>query len=105
MADSQPTTVFDIPTLNAIGARLFGHANAITNAAADLRLAARIADKLASLRFRIAEIAELALARPEWDRAAFARDLRDVLKDAEDGEPFDDSSGLPESSRASHYSA
>jgi hypothetical protein len=44
-ADSEPTTVFDIPTLNAIGARLFGHADAITNAAADLRLAARIADR------------------------------------------------------------
>ncbi len=49
----------------------------------DLTLAARIADKLASLRFRIAEIAEAALAHPEWDRAAFARDLRDALKDAE----------------------
>jgi hypothetical protein len=101
MADT--STVFNIETLNAIGARLFDHADVITNVGADLRLAARIADKLASLRFRIAEIAEAALAHPEWDRAAFARDLRSALQDAEDGEPVDESSGLPESSRPSHH--
>jgi hypothetical protein len=56
------------------------------------------AAKLASLRFRIAEIAEAALAHPEWDRAAFARDLRDALAGAEGG------ADLPEPNRASHFS-
>jgi hypothetical protein len=79
------TTKLDIGTLNAISARLGDHADAITNAArkdvaADLRLAARIADKLASLQFRIAEIAEMALKQ---DPGATARDLRDALADAE----------------------
>jgi len=98
MATDDPTT-FNIETLNALGARLSGNAEAITQRiAADLRLAARICEKLASLRFRIAEIAEQALAQPEWDRAAFARDLRDTLADAEDSEE------LPEVSRSSHYS-
>jgi hypothetical protein len=97
MATDKPTTVFDIATLNAIGARLSGHGDAITNAAADLQLAARVCHKLASLRFRVAEIAEQALTQ-EWDRAAFARDLRDALKDAEDSDE------LPEPNRASHYS-
>jgi hypothetical protein len=97
MADTKPTTILDIPTLNAIGARLFEHADAVTqDIAADLRLAAVIAAKLASLRFRIAEIAEAALAHPEWDRAAFARDLREALAGAQ--------RDLPEPNRASHYS-
>jgi hypothetical protein len=83
----KPAT-FDIETLNAISVRLGDHADKITNAArqdiaADLRLAARIADKLAGLRFRIDEIAEQLLAHPEWDRGAFARDLRAALSDAE----------------------
>jgi hypothetical protein len=101
MADDKPTTtVFDIESLNAIGARLFEHADAITqDIAADLQLAARIAGMLAGLRFRIAEIAQAALAHPEWDRAAFARDLRDALAKAEG------SDDLPEPSRSSHYSA
>jgi hypothetical protein len=97
MAANEPITTFNIETLNAIGARLSGHADTITNAAADLQMAARIAHKLASLRFRIAEIAEQALTQ-EWDRAAFARDLRDALAKAEAGEE------LPEPNRASHYS-
>jgi hypothetical protein len=64
-----------------------------------LQLAAVVAAKLASLRFRVAEIAEATLAHPEWDRAAFARDLREALKGAEGGE-----GDLPEPNRASHYS-
>jgi len=52
--------------------------------AADVRVAARVAGKLASLRFRLAEIAAQVLDHPEWDRAAFARDLNEALKDAED---------------------
>ena len=87
MAESKPTIIFNIEVLNAVGARLFDRADEIENICQgltdDLTLAARIADKLASLRFRIAEIAEAALAHPEWDRAAYARDLRDALKDAE----------------------
>jgi hypothetical protein len=99
MAENQPITVFDIETLNAIGARLFEHADAITqDIAADLRLSAQICHRLASLRFRVAEIAEQALAHHEWDRAAFARDLRDALAKAEGGDD------LPEANRASHYS-
>jgi hypothetical protein len=97
----QPTkpTILDIETLNAVGARLFEHADAITgDIAVDLRLSARICDRLASLRSRVTKIAQLALAHPEWDRAAFARDLRDALKRAEDGED------LPEPNRASQYS-
>ena len=100
MATDKPTTVFNIESLNAIGARLFEHADAITqDIAADLRLAARITDKLASLRIRIAEIAEQALAHPTWDPGAFARDLREALASAEGG-----GSDLPETSRSSHYS-
>lgn len=52
----------NIETLNAIGARLLEHADAIVNAARqdiakDLWLATRVADKLAKLRFEVAEIA------------------------------------------------
>jgi hypothetical protein len=93
MAKTTPT-IFDIPTLNAISGRLCDHADGlmspaiaspatVTDIAADLRLAARIADKLASLRFRIAEIAGKAIEHPEWDNAAIARDLRDALDAAE----------------------
>jgi len=87
MSDTK-RAILDIETLNAIGARLCEHADAITNAArrdvvVDLRLAARISDKLASLRFRVAEIADKAIAHPEWDNAAIARDLRDALSAAE----------------------
>jgi hypothetical protein len=99
MAETKSTTILDIPTLNAIGARLHEHADAITqDVAADLQLAALITHKFAGLRLRVAEIAEAALAHPEWDRAAFACDLRDALAKAEGGED------LPEHSRASHYS-
>jgi hypothetical protein len=78
-------TAFSIENLNAIGARLFDHADAIRNAArrdvaADLRLAARIADKLASLRFRISEIAG---KTKDHDTA---RALSDALADAAAGE-------------------
>jgi hypothetical protein len=91
MAETKPTPTLDYETLNLIAARLSEHADAITNAARqdianDLRLAARIADKMADLRFRVAEIAEQALAHPEWDRAAFARDLRAALADAAEGD-------------------
>jgi hypothetical protein len=78
-------TVFDYETLNALGARLYDHADSITNVArhemeVDIRLAARACSNLASLRFRVAEIAEAALAQPG---AAIRRDLVAALADAE----------------------
>jgi hypothetical protein len=81
------STILDIETPNAIGARLFERADQITQVALqdlalDLRLAARVCDRLASVGFRIAEIAQAAIDHPEWDSAAFARDLRELLKDA-----------------------
>jgi hypothetical protein len=98
MATDHPITL-NIETLNAIGARLSEHAAAITqDIAADLKLAARIADRLASLRSRVAEIAQAALDRPQWDAAVFARDVRGALAAAENG------GDLPEANRSSHYS-
>ncbi len=84
MADTKPTPPFTIEGLSTIGARFFDRADAITavacqDLAANMRLAARITDKLASLRFRIAEIAAKAIEHPDWDNAAIARDLRDAL--------------------------
>jgi hypothetical protein len=84
----KPTIVLDIKTLNAASARLFDHAESVTNVARqdiadDLMLAARIADKLAGLRLRVAEIAQQALDRPRWDAAAFARDINAALDEAE----------------------
>jgi hypothetical protein len=98
-AIDKPTTILNIEALNAIGARLSEHAAAITqDIAADLRLSARVCDRLASLRGRVAEIAQAALDRPQWDAAAFARDIRDALSAAENG------GDLPEANRSSHYS-
>jgi hypothetical protein len=80
------TEKLDIATLNAISVRLGDHADKITNAARqdanDLRLAARIADRLASLRFRVGEIAGKAIEHPGWNNAAIARDLDAALDDA-----------------------
>jgi hypothetical protein len=78
-------TVFTIETLNALGGRLFDHADSITNPARhdieiDCRLAARVCGNMASLRFRAGEIAEAALTQPG---AAIRRDLLHALADAE----------------------
>jgi hypothetical protein len=78
-------TVFSIETLNALGTRLFDHADSITNPArhdieVDCRLAARVCGDMASLRFRVGEIAEAALTQPG---AAGRRDLIAALADAE----------------------
>jgi hypothetical protein len=78
-------TVFNIETLNALGARLFDHADSITNPArhdmeVDCRLAARALSNFATLRFRVVEIAEAALTQAG---AATRRDLLDALADAE----------------------
>jgi hypothetical protein len=81
----------DFETLTMLSARLLTHADDIApsdrqDIVADIRIAARVASKLASLRFCVSEIAEQALTRTEWDRAAFARDLRAALADAAEGE-------------------
>jgi hypothetical protein len=78
-------TVFNIENLAALAARLFDHADSITNPArydieVDCRLAARVCGNMASLRFRIGEIAEAALTQPG---AATRRDLLDAPADAE----------------------
>jgi hypothetical protein len=83
MGNNQPTA-FDIEALNALSARLFDHADSITNVAAhemarDIRLTAKACDKLAGLRFRVAEIAAVA---PHQDGGATARDLRYALDNA-----------------------
>jgi hypothetical protein len=78
-------TMFTIDTLNALGARLFDHADSITNPARhdierDRRLAARVCGNMGSLRFRVGEIAEAAPTQPGPDTR---RDLLDALADAE----------------------
>jgi hypothetical protein len=78
-------TVFDYEMLTKLAASLYEHGDSITNVAAhqmeiDIRLAARAISNFATLRFRIAEIAEAALAQ---DPAATRRDLLDALADAE----------------------
>jgi hypothetical protein len=84
MATDKPTA-FDIESLNALSARLFDHAEDIAATlefepvTADLRLAARACDKLAGLRFRVAEIAAVA---PHQNGAATARYLHDALDKA-----------------------
>jgi hypothetical protein len=77
-------TVFTIEALSALAARLFDHAESITNPArhdmeVDCRLAARALSNFATLRFRVGEIAE-ALTQPG---AAIRRDLLGALADAE----------------------
>jgi hypothetical protein len=84
MDTGKPITNFDIEALNALGGRLFDHADSITNVAAhemepDIRLAAQACDKLAGLRFRVAEIAAVA---SNQNGGATARDLRDALDNA-----------------------
>jgi hypothetical protein len=78
-------TIFDYETLTKLGARLFDHADSITNVTrhameVDVRLAARVCSNMATLRFRIGELAEAALTQAP---AASRRDLLDALNDAE----------------------
>jgi hypothetical protein len=91
MTTDKKPVLFDIEQLNALAVRLSDRADQISqitlwDLARDLRLAAQVTAKLATLRFRIAEIAGELLAHPEWDGAAVARDLRDALADAKEGE-------------------
>jgi hypothetical protein len=78
-------TILDYETLTKLCARLFDHAESITNVAAhemevDIRLSARVCSNFASLRFRIAEIAEAALTQ---SGPAIRRDLLDALANVE----------------------
>jgi predicted ABC-type transport system involved in lysophospholipase L1 biosynthesis ATPase subunit len=84
MATDDPTTILDTETLTAIAIRLYDRAEEIQQIALadlnhDLRLAAQVCTRLADVRLRIAEIAANALVHPNWDRAAFARDLRELI--------------------------
>jgi hypothetical protein len=83
MAEGQPIT-FTITFLTSFGARLIDHADSITDfrkheMERDLRTASRVCNALCGLRFRVAEIAELAL---EQDGAVTRRDLLQSLTDA-----------------------
>ena len=86
MADQDPTIPLNIEALNFIGAQCFERADKLTSAATDLltviagdlKLAARICDRLADLRFAVAEIA----AKIENTNPAAARDLRAALETA-----------------------
>ena len=77
--------ILNTEMLTTIAAKLFEHSDNVKSVpwqdiALILRLAARLAEKTASLRFRVQEIAEMALTQ---DPGATARDLRDALNDAE----------------------
>jgi hypothetical protein len=78
-------TVFTIETLAALAARLFDHSEDLAATlefelvVSDVRLAARAISNMATLRFRIGEIAEAALSQ---DGAATRRDLIEALADA-----------------------
>jgi hypothetical protein len=92
MADTKPTTILDIETLNAIAARLSERADSIhqfslVELVADLKTAAGACRRLAEIRYQLTEIAANAMTHPNWDRAAFARDLRALI------EPDDDQEG------------
>jgi hypothetical protein len=84
MAKKQ-STKFDAATLAALCTRLHDHADSIVNVAAhememDVRQAARAFALFATLKFRIAEIAEVALSQAG---PATARDLRQALDGAQ----------------------
>jgi hypothetical protein len=106
MADPDNTTVaYDIPFLTFAGARLAEHGDNYTAAANDLltviandlRLAARVFDRLASLRFAIGEvITKIEAAKPQavegavgasaepqtFTRVDITRELRAALEKA-----------------------
>jgi hypothetical protein len=84
MANDQPTK-FDAETLAALCTRLRDHADGIVNVAAhemeiDIRQAARALALFATLKFCIAEMAEMALSQAG---PATARDLRQALDEAQ----------------------
>jgi hypothetical protein len=84
MANPEPIT-FTIVFLNTLSRRLVDHADSITDFAQhdmerDIRLASRVCGSLCGLRFRVAEVAEMALSQ---DGGATRRDLLQALTDAE----------------------
>jgi hypothetical protein len=88
---AKPVISLDIPTLNEVALRLRERSDTIrqvtlVDLVQDLLIAARACDVLAHVRFRIAEIAANALTHPNWDRAAFARDLRELLDENDEGD-------------------
>jgi hypothetical protein len=89
MANQDHNRVFGYAELTALAGRFAEHAAAISNparqdVAKDLLLAARMAHKFASLRFRVANIAQKAIDPPDnWGTAALALELRAALDDAE----------------------
>jgi hypothetical protein len=88
-ASENPSTKFNAETLNALSGRLVEHANAVLarkDTAADLRLAAKACQRLASLRFRVAAVARETLDRPQRDSAVIARDLQEALDYAQSAE-------------------
>jgi hypothetical protein len=87
MNDAKPI-IPALPTLYANSARLRERADEIrqvtlTDLVHDLRLAAACCELLADVREHIAEIADKAIAHPEWDNASIARDLRELLDEEE----------------------
>jgi hypothetical protein len=88
-ASENPSIKFNAETLNALSGRLVEYANAVLarkDTAADLRLATKACQRLASLRFQVAEIARETLDRPQRDSAVIARDLKEALDYAESAE-------------------
>jgi hypothetical protein len=89
MANRDHNRVFGYAELTALAGRFAQHAAAITNparqdVAKDLLLAARMAHKFASLRFRVANIAQKAIEPPDNSgTATLALELRAALDDAE----------------------
>ena len=90
LTSDKPIIHLGIEELNTIALRLRERSDSIrqvtlVDLVQDLLIAASACDTLAHMRFRIAEIAASALTHPNWDRAAFARDLRELLDgDGED---------------------
>jgi hypothetical protein len=85
MATQQFNSPFGYEGLTAIAGRLSRHSDDIVNVARldiadDLRMAARMAHRFASLKFRVLEVAEAALHQ---DGAAIHRDLKDAVADSE----------------------
>jgi hypothetical protein len=89
MATKENIPVFGYAELTAAAGRFADHAETVMNPARqdiaqDLRMAARMAHKFASLRFRVANIAQKAIDPPDnWGTAILALELRAALDDAE----------------------
>jgi hypothetical protein len=89
MANQSNNRAFGYAELTALAGRFAQHAAAVCNAARqdvanDLLLAARMAHKFASLRFRVANMAQKAIDPPDnWGTATLALELRAAQDDAE----------------------